>query len=287
MRSPIFIICLFLFGASPVIAADWLEWSDSLPPIATRSISTNLNLSGAHGLLTISGPTLNSSQTMQFGTKFGVSDGEIRLAGQQHNVEKREWWTFLAYPIMPNLELTITHLQSDRSGNPGSPLLDGGANATAFGFAYTFPKQDFVFGGGFSPLSNDAQKNVDLAQIEHLRHIFLTVTEDLAANTFGYLQFKYAFTRERTTIQPGGALQTHGAKQFLIAGLGIEFRTSGKASFFFEAQRFNYGQLQIGDSDPYSVNLGTRLRGRRFNAELSAVALTRDPTYYIGVTASR
>ncbi|MBF0500276.1 MAG: hypothetical protein HQM09_09090 [Candidatus Riflebacteria bacterium] len=283
MRKLPFIIFLLLLIADVSCVKAW----ESFPkPLAPREMSSGMNLSGSHGLLTITAPTWNASQTFGIMGRYGTSHGNIVMASTSYSIDKRENWEGVSYSALPNLELTLTHLSFERSSNPYTGVLNGPGEATAFGFAYTLPEKDFCFGGSFAPMTDSALQKTDHAQIENLRHLFLTVTEDLATNTYGYLQFKGGFTRTPGSPQADGTIQSFSSRNFLVSGLGIEYRVQERASFFGEMEWFNYNELLIKGGSRFTVNGGLRFNFNQFQAEISATGLTLDPVIYFGLTAS-
>jgi len=274
-------VVLLLLESRPAAGTDW----SVCPPLQPRREEGFLTLDGVHGLLTMTRPTINASQTIAITSRLGRSSGNMSLGSSSYLLEKREWWTAVSWPVFPHLELTFNHLSTERTTSPHVRQMSGTMNPTSFGFAYTLPRADFCFGGAFAAMSDAELDRADLSQIEHLRHVFLSVTEDLATDTYGYFQIKYAFTRNRL-VDANGVVRPSSTNRFIVYGLGVELRPEGPVSLFGEAQWFDCGDLPVQGGQRYTFNAGLRLRSKGFMTEFSGSGLTHSPLLSVGVSAA-
>lgn len=281
------LLCLLL--ARPVPAQVLEVDPERIGEVVERPVVTGMTYSGTHGLLTIPTAAFNDKESISVSHKGGISRSHFELATQSYDLFKNEHWTSLSFNLQPNLEFYVLHYRYDRSSDYQIGGLNYDEQMTGFGLKYSTHngKQDFCFGATFTPMSAKQLNRADLAQIEQLRNVYMTVTEDVASGVIGYLNLKTCFTNEQEIDLGNGSKHYVDRKDFLVGSVGLEYKHTEAFSMFTEAQFFNYrdiyDELGVRDASRYSINAGMRGGSRNLQLEVAGMSLSDNPWMTLGV----
>jgi hypothetical protein len=243
-----------------------------------------LCLTGTTGLVTIPTPDFPDQGTILLSHKSGLTKQNVLLGGVGYRVSKNEHYSGVTFNIKKNLELSLNHLQYERSSSPNVPGLTYSEDSTALGLKYSARngKQDLCMGIAFAPMTAEELSKADLYQLEHLRTLYLTITEEIHGPVRGYLHAKTSSTDKQKIELPGQITQVINRKDFLTSAIGLELNLKGKGSFFCESQFFNYRDIFAKDSVRFSINAGVRLGSRHVGLEAMGLSLNQDPRIMLG-----
>lgn len=250
-----------------------------------KFLHTTISLSGSTGLLTIPTPDINSNVKLGITYKGGISKNDLTINNQNYRCSKNEHFTGVFYNIKPNLEFSTIHLRSNRSINPYLAQLKFEENYTGFGIKYSTKnfEQDICAGFIFAPMSSEEISRADLTQIELLRCIYITLSEEIFKNIYGYLHLKESFTKNQKIILDNNVKLHRDVKNFLTSGIGLEYAPKGKFySVFLEAKFTNYRDIFKDDATRFTLNAGIRLGNDKVNAEFYGVSLQNEPFLMLG-----
>lgn len=232
-------------------------------------------------------PVGTFSNSLEYTLRYGIAKGNISIRGQDVQEDKREIWLAANARLHPNILFVATHLSTSRDTSPVVNGIDGSTGVTAVGFHIETPENNMAFGGSYADLSAGNLGHLDISQLEHLRHVYITVTDTLYRDINGYLQVKQAFTQKYTAVFPDGRRKTVPLKRAIIGTLGAVRAMKRGAVLFGEAQIFDDNDFLYYGSDHYALNIGYRLQRSRFSLELAARSINQTPTWYLGVSTAR
>ncbi|HOY66042.1 MAG TPA: hypothetical protein PLP29_04085 [Candidatus Ozemobacteraceae bacterium] len=253
---------------------------------AQAAPSGPVSLDGRPGLLTMAVPVGTATRLITGSVRHGIAEGDVSIRGRTIRETKHETWISAAARLHPHVLFIATHLASSRDTSPTTVGIDGDAGITAGGVHIEVPEKSLAFGGSYTQLTAGDMGRIDLSQLEHLRHVYVTVSDELARNLRGYLQLKEAFSQEYTAVYPDGRQIRVPLKRVVIGTVGAMRRFRTGLTLFGETQMFDDEDFLYYGDDHYSVNAGCRLQYSRFSAELSARSLNRTPTWYFGFSAA-
>ncbi|HEY9069739.1 MAG TPA: hypothetical protein VIV61_05745 [Candidatus Ozemobacteraceae bacterium] len=246
---------------------------------------TGMCLSGTSGLMSVPTPDFQKNRKIQLSYKGGISERPLATTAGDFDLEKNERWVSAAYSVKPNLEISVNHLEYERSSSPFLANLNYREDATGFGMKYSthIASQDLCFGGVFAPMEASEINAADLVQIEHLRSVYLTMGESLTDTIRGYLNLKHCFTDDQTVNLPFGRKLEFDRKEFLVSAVALEYAPTRTFSLMFESQFMNYRDFFTDGGDRVSMNVGIRGGSDAFQGEVMVLSLNDDPDVRFGV----
>lgn len=252
-----------------------------------REAHTGVTLAGTSGLITVPTADFTERGAVRVSYKGGITKRDLNFNGVAYKTSKNEHYTAATYNIDDNLELSINHLEYERSSKPTLAGLTYHEDSTAFGMKYSAHngRQDFCFGVAFAPMDAEELNKADLWQLEHLRTVYLTVTEGITDSLQEYMHAKTCSTDEQNIALGGGQVLKINRKDFLASAIGLELSHARMGSFFCEGQFFNYRDLFAKDSVRFSFNAGLRFGKGRYFGEVFGLSLNQDPRMMLGVNA--
>ena len=277
-----------LLGLALVAHTGWAQVlvvdPEELGTPVERVPHAGLCLAGTSGLVTVPTPDFREPGTVALSHKGGITSQNATLGGTRYEVNKNERYSAVTYNLKKNLELSINHLQYERSSKPSVPGLTFREDSTAMGLKYSAHngKQDLCMGVVFAPMSAEEMAKADLWQLEHLRSIYLTLTDEVYGPVNGYLHAKTSSTDKQKIELPGNITQTINRKDFLTSALGLEMNLKGSGSLFCEGQFFNYRDIFAEDSVRFSLNAGIRLGSKNIGVEAFGLSLNQSPRVMLG-----
>ncbi|NLI75648.1 MAG: hypothetical protein GX442_04300 [Candidatus Riflebacteria bacterium] len=256
--------------------------ADPLPVHKVRHLGTTL--SGTSGLITIPTPDFQDERKVSATYKGGLTKRDVTFNNTRYRTTKAEHFTGAAWNVKENLELSVLNLRYDRSSSPNLPGLNYYEDATTFGLKYSAHnnEQDLCMGVSFAPMDALEMNRADLFQIEHLRNVYLTVSEEIASSCYGYLSLKDCFTDKQKVDLGRGQIVEMSPKQFLVSGVGLEYCWNESVSLFCEGKFSNYRDLFNEDATRFSLNAGLRFGFKNAQAEILGMSLDSDPFTYFG-----
>ncbi len=290
------LIGLILAAAIPLSAS--AQVLDSVPEYQSESSTnsgadlrdtdiarTGMCLSGTSGLMSVPTPDFQKDRRVSVSYKSGVTNRDITADKTKYDLEKNEQWISAAYSIKPNLEISLNHLQYDRSSSPYLGDLNYEEDSTGFGMKYSthIASQDFCFGGVFAPMSASELNSADLVQIENLRSVYMTLGEKLTDNINGFLNLKHCFTDNQTVELMNGRTLEYDRKEFLVSAIALEYAPSKNFAFMFESQFMNYRDFFSSGSDRVSLNVGIRGGAEAVQAEVFVMSFNDEPDLRLGL----
>ncbi len=279
----LFFLSLCLFPA--LVSAQILEVeNEKLKEKAYRIPHVGLTLSGTSGLITIPTADFQEDRTAILSYKYGLTKQEAMFNNTKYDIEKNEHFGAVAINIERNLEFSVNYLKYKRSSEPALAGLNYWEDATAFGLKYSTHNgpQDFCFGVNYAPMTAEEMNKADLWQLEHLRSVYMTVTEDVNDSIRGYIHLKTTSTDDQKLDLGNGQQIKIDRKDFLTSGLGLEYTTSPNFALILEGQFFNYRDIFKDDSTRFSLNGGMRFGSQNLSIEVAGLSLNKDPRGTVG-----
>ncbi|MBF0545683.1 MAG: hypothetical protein HQM08_14665 [Candidatus Riflebacteria bacterium] len=240
-----------------------------------------MTFQGCYGLLTVPTPNLGDERKLGVSFKSGYGKSNTTFGLNSYSLSKTENWQALTYRLNRDFELTANFLRYSRKTAPVSDF-NGSGFANGFGVKYTVPWQDLCFGFQWTPISANEIDKLDLFQLEHLRTIYVTATEDFRKNIFAFLNLKSCYTAKKEVEISSTEIQEIGQKNFLIGTLGLEYKESPKFSWICELECYNYRELLVKHPNSCAFNLGYRRTNKDFQLELSGLDLLSNPRAVLG-----
>ncbi|HOY66959.1 MAG TPA: hypothetical protein PLP29_08720 [Candidatus Ozemobacteraceae bacterium] len=246
---------------------------------------TGMCLSGTSGLMAVPTPDFQKDRKVLMSYKGGVSERTLATTAGDFDLEKNERWISAAYSVKPNLEISVNHLDYERSSSPFLANLNYREDATGFGMKYSthIASQDLCFGGVFAPMEASEINAADLVQIEYLRSVYLTMGESLTDTLKGYLNLKHCFTDDQTVNLPFGRKLEFDRKEFLVSAIALEYAPTKSFSLMLESQFMNYRDFFTDGGDRVSMNVGIRGGSDALQGEVMVLSLNDDPDVRFGV----
>lgn len=257
--------------------------------IIERPIHNGTCLSGARGLATIATPDWYDQDRKDSRTLVSFKGGSYKrdaiVQNGKYRMAKNEQYVSVVHNFDAKLEFSVNHLNYRRSSNPTLDGLNYREDSTAFGLKYSADhgKQGFAMGFNFAPMTATELNLADLQQIEYLRNVYLTISEDITPNLHGYINVKTCATRDQDVKLNDGTSFRVTRKDFLVSALALELDNGKGSAVFFESQFFNYRDLMTLNAARYSINGGLRFGAQNMNIELLALSLNQDPRALAGV----
>lgn len=253
--------------------------------VATYTPRTGMCLAGTSGLISVPTPDLQAEGNVCLSYKTGLTNRDILAEKTLYSLEKNERWISAAYSIKSNLEVSLNHLQYERSSSPYVGVLNYTEDSTGFGMKYSthFESQEFCFGGVFAPMSATEINNADLVQIENLRSVYLTMGENLSEKLRGYLNLKHCFTDDQKIVFPSGRTLKFDKKEFLVSAIALDYTPAKNVSIMLESQFMNYSDFYNQDGDRVSINAGVRGGSDAVQAEIFMTSLNVEPDFRFGL----
>jgi len=251
----------------------------------TDMARTGMCLTGTSGLMSVPTPDFQKDRSVNVSYKSGLTHRDITVDTTKYDLDKNEHWISAAYSIKPNLEVSVNHLQYDRSSSPYLGGLNYAEDSTGFGMKYSthIASQDFCLGGMFAPMSATELNSADLVQLENLRSLYMTLGEKLTDNINGYLNLKHCFTDDQAIDLSNGRTMKYDRKEFLVSAIAIEYAPSKNFALMFESQFLNYRDFFNTGSDRVSLNAGIRGGAEAVQAEVFVMSLNDEPDLRLGV----
>ncbi|OQA05380.1 MAG: hypothetical protein BWY66_02520 [bacterium ADurb.Bin374] len=248
---------------------------------------SGITVDGRPGLLTMAVPVGTLTRKLEYTLRYGLGEGDVSIRGRDVTEKKDEIWLSANARLHPHVLFVATYLSTSRATTPSISGIDGITGVLAGGFHVEVPENNMAFGGSYADLSAANMQHLDLAQLEHLRHVYITVTDKIYQDIQGYLQVKQALSQKYTAVFPDGRRKNIPMKRAIIGTLGAERAMKRGASLFGEAQIFDDSDFLYYGSDHYAVNLGYRMKRSRYSVEMAVRSINNSPTWYIGAAASR
>ncbi len=254
-----------------------------------RPIHVGTTLSGARGLATVATPDYYDYDRKDARTVVSYKTGSYKrdaiVQNTKFRMAKNEQYVSVVHNFDSKLEFSVNHLNYKRSSNPYLAGFDYHEDSTAFGMKYSTDhgRQGFALGFNFAPMTATELNLADLQQIEYLRNVYMTVSEDITPNLHGYLNVKTCSTRDQDVKLNDGSSFRVTRKDFLVSALALELDNGTGSSAFIETQFFNYRDLMVKNSDRYSFNAGLRFGAKNMNLEVLGLSLNQDPRAVIGL----
>lgn len=232
-------------------------------------------------------PVGTLTHRLDYTFRYGLANGDVKIRGRDVREEKDEIWVSANARLHPNVLFVATYLSTSRATTPTVSGIEGITGVLAGGVHVEVPEKSLAFGGSYADLSTANMQHLDLSQLEHLRHVYVTVADTIHSNIQGYLQIKQAFSQKYTAVFPDGRRKTVPMKRAIIGTLGAVRTMKKGTSLFGEAQIFDDTEFLYYGSDHYALNLGYRMERSRYSLELAARSINQSPTWYLGVSTSR
>jgi len=248
---------------------------------------SGITVDGRPGLLTMTVPVGTLTHRFEYALRYGLANGNVSIRGRDASQKKDEIWVSANARLHPNVLFVGTYLSTSRATSPSIAGIDGITGVLAGGVHVEIPENNMAFGGSYADLSAANMQHLDLSQLEHLRHVYITVKDTIYNNIEGYLQIKQAYSQKYTAVFPDGRRRTIPLKRAIIGTLGAERAMKKGATVFGEAQIFDDSDFLYYGSDHYAVNLGYRMKRSCYTLELAARSINQSPTWSLGVSASR
>jgi hypothetical protein len=257
---------------------------DTMGKPVEREAHTGLALTGSTGLVTMPTPDFKKDHPVAISSRSGISRQDSTIGTSRYRISKFENYSGLSYFLKENLELSLNHLYYKRSSKAYLKGLDQRESNTGFGMKYSTKhgKQDLCFGISYTPMSAEDVAKADLSQIENLRNVYMTITEDLAPDLRGYLHAKACSTRDQKIDMGNGNFVRLSRKDFLASAVGLEYAKTSQFALIGEAQFFNYRDIFKDESSQYSINAGIRFGAKLFQLEAMGLSLNQNPRLYLG-----
>lgn len=252
--------------------------------LSSSPIMSGHTFSGATGLVTI--PTANFQQTtVGISWKRCFDQNRIRVLSRDIITEKEERYYSIRYNPLKELELTFNKHSFNRTTVPEITSMNFSNRFFGFGAKYSFEhgEQDVAFGFTFTPMSASEMNSIDLQQLEAMRNLYLTFSEEVAKNLVGHLNVTHSFTRRQKVELSDGSSETIPRNNILHLCAGIEYHCVGLGNIFGEVRFGNYRDFFENDSVRYTFNAGLRLGTDNLNGEILGLNLSgRYPTLVFG-----
>lgn len=249
-----------------------------------RAPHLGATLSGSSGLISIPTPDFQTRKAA-FSYRKGYVKSSIFSNNKKINLEKDEFFASLRANIKPNLEVSASRLKYIRASNPTINGLNFEKDHYGFGLKYSthLAEHDMCIGFNFTPMTAEELNLADIEQIENLRNAYITMSEKIGENFFGYLGLSAAFTKKQTIDFGGGFVQKLNRKEMVIGSVGLEYQLGQSAAVFGEAKFGNYRDIFKQDSVRHRIHGGFRAGLDNFQLELMALNVTeKNPTMVFG-----
>ncbi len=281
-------VMLLVVTHSPLTAQILTVDPDEAGYVVDRAAHVGLTLAGTSGLITMPTPDIKKEGTWVVSYKGGVDKQNVTYGNTVYNIQKNEHYTALAYNLSDKLEFSLNHLDYSRCSDPVVGGLNYPEEMTAYGLKYStwHGKQDLCMGVNFAPMTSAQQNRADINQIEYMRNIYLTITEDIADDFRGYMNVKNAFTADQKVTYGNNQELIIPRTQLIISGLGFEGGRPDRVAVIGEVQWFNCRDIYTEYSIRHSFNAGLRGGNKYFQAEVFGLSLNQDPRVVFGVNCS-
>jgi hypothetical protein len=259
---------------------------DEMGEVIERPAHIGTCYSGSSGLVTIPTPDFQES-TAGFSYKTGTWKNDLNIGGKLVKVEKDEQTAGIRFNLSPHVELSANHLRYERRSDPLTKGLSYKEDTTAFGMKYSahHGSKDICLGFTFAPMSAEELNLADIEQIENLRNVYLTISEEVAQNFTGFLNLTSAFTKKQKMDFGSGIIQEINRKDILIGSFGLEYGVADSASVFCEYKVGNYRDIFQDDSTRHRFHAGFRVGTNNIQAEVLGMNLSEsNPTMVLGGT---
>lgn len=255
--------------------------------VLERAAHLGATLSGSAGLITMPTPDYQNERSWGLSYKTSNAKNDLNINSTIVEVSKDENIVGVRYNARPNLEVSLNSLSYERSSTPALTGLDVNNDHLALGMKYTakFDKNDFCMGFNFAPMSAKELNLADLEQIENMRNVYFTMSENITESFTGYFNLSSAFTKNQEIDFGNGVKQQINRKDIVIGGLGLEYQVAKGASVFGEAKFGNYRDFDYfrNDSVRHRIHAGARVGVENIQLELMGLNVTEDnPTFVLG-----
>lgn len=246
-------------------------------------------MSGTSGLATIPTPDFNEKIKLSISGKSSSTDYDMKIGGIKVTNTKDESITSLRYNPKPELELSVTNLKYKRTNDANIKSLESKDNVVAGGMKYTNESngKNFCLGFNFAPMSAEDMNNLDIEQLESMRNIYFTFSDQINNKFSSYFNIGSSFTKDqKIEISPGNAIDIE-KKNIVYGGIGIEYHLSENSTLFGEFKVANYRDFEAYQDKPnrHRANIGVRFGSDRFQLEIIGMNFTGDePNLVLGGT---
>ena len=258
------------------------ESNDALPEYHLGS-----TMSGTSGLITIPTPDYNEKTQVIISGKGSKSDYKMNNNGQKIKHTKDESIVALRYNPKPEFELSATNLHYKRTNDANIKNLESDDNVTSFGMKYTAGNEgkNYCFGFNFAPMSSEDMNNLDIEQLEHMRNIYFSFSEEITDRLSGYVNIGTSFTKKQTIWLNNADSIEIDKKNIVYGGFGLEYQVASSMALFGEFKVANYRDFEAYQNNPdrHRAHVGVRFGNDNIQVECVGMNITGDdPNLVIG-----
>ena len=251
------------------------ETNDALP-----EFHLGTTMSGTSGLITIPTPDFNEKTSLSFFGKGSSSDYDMRVNGQKVTNTKDETVVGLRYNPKPEFEVSATNMHYKRRNNANIKAIENDDNVTSFGMKYTAGNdgKNYCFGFNFAPMSTEDMNNLDIEQLEAMRNIYCTISEEINDKLSGYVNIGTSFTKkQRIWLNNVDSIEID-KKNIVYGGIGVEYNIASSISLFGEFKVANYRDFEAYQDNPdrHRAHVGIRFGSENFQLECVGMNITGD-----------
>ncbi len=246
-------------------------------------------MGGTSGLITIPTPDCNDKTKFAIFGKGSSIDYDMKVNGQKVTNTKDETILGLRFNPKPEFEISATNLHYKRSNNANINSLESEDNVTSFGMKYTAGNdgKNYCFGFNFAPMSSEDMNNLDIEQLENMRNIYFSFSEEINDKFSGYLNIGTSFTKKQTLwINQQNSIEID-KKNIVYGGIGLEYNIASSVSIFGEFKVANYRDIEAYQDNPdrHRAHIGARFGNDNFQLECIGMNITGDdPNVVFGGT---
>lgn len=251
------------------------ESNDALP-----EYHLGTTMGGTSGLITIPTPDYNEKTSFSISGKGSSLDYKMRVNGQKVTNTKDESVIGLRYYPKPEFELSATNLHYKRTNDRNIKGLESEDNVTSFGMKYTAGNdgKNYCFGFNFAPMSSEDMNNLDIEQLENMRNIYFSFSEEINDRVSGYVNIGTSFTKKQTLWVNNQDSIEIDKKNIVYGGIGVEYRIASSMSLFGEFKVANYRDFEAYQDNPdrHRAHVGVRFGNDNFLLECVGMNITGD-----------
>ncbi len=251
------------------------ESNDALPEYHLGS-----TMSGTSGLITIPTPDYNEKTKFIISGKGSSCDYNMNLNGQKVKNTKDESIVNLRYNPKPEFEVSATNLSYKRTNDANIKNIESDDNVTSFGMKYTAGNdgKNYCFGFNFAPMSSEDMNNLDIEQLEHMRNIYFSFSEEINDRFSGYINVGTSFTKKQTIWVNNTDSIEIDKKNIVYGGIGLEYRIASSMEIFGEFKVANYRDFEAYQDNPdrHRAHVGVRFGNDNFQLECVGMNITGD-----------
>lgn len=241
------------------------------------------SISGTSGLVTIPTPDYNEITNFGISYKGSSRDFDMKVNGEKVSNTTKEGIVSARYNPSPEFEISVTNMHYKRTNDKNIDALEHKDNVTAGGLKYTNAEggNNFCVGFNFAPMSAEDMNNLDIEQLEAMRNVYFTFSEQVDQRLSGYFNIGMAFTKDQKIETGIGDPIEIDRKNIVYGGIGVEYEVAKNFQLFGEFKVANYRDFEAYQEKPekHRAHVGARFGSENFQLEVVGKNITGDNPY--------